>query len=203
MKKYIGIALFIGLVFIGFIVHGCTQAQVDQIKAKRDEAKAYVAATTQATADAKAQAQQITDPKEREEALARIKLFEDKILAPLVTHAKQADVVVDAIASKDPAAIGNIAATIPGTGGWGALAGAIVTGIWGEMQRRKKNEALQTATDAVDEAQEAHEHLKNVVFSIEQGIGDLTPEQKKALAALQGPETTARVHEIKNSVQDN
>lgn len=46
----------------------------------------------------------------------------------------------------------------------------------------------------------AEGHLKNVVHSIEYAGPDWTPDHAAAVAAIQGPETTAAVNAIKNEI---
>lgn len=80
----------------------------------------------------------------------------------------------------------------------------IGVGLWNWIKKNRAvlaaNDASAQADRALDAAQTAEGHLKNVVHSIEYAGPEWEQSHADAIAAIQGPETTAVVREIREQL---
>jgi hypothetical protein len=191
--------LFLALTLSAILLFsGCTDSTLARWQSARDTLKRDLIATTQQIPLLRTELELLPPGPARDKAAAALTAAEQ--LAPqLAARIDNLDQIITAARTGDASAVGSslggLLTGVPIIGPYAGLIGLLAGFGWGIFQRIKRAKEVD---DALAAANETRDHLKNVVTSLEQAGPDWTDQDKAAIAALQGPATTAAVHEIKS-----
>lgn len=197
MKRLLQLMLLLAALLVFW---GCNDTQLAQWSSARDQIQRDLAATTQQVAQVQTQVASLPDGPDKERArqvLASAQQLVPVVQAKLDNLDKLIQGATSGNASQFGSGVGGLLTGVPGIGPYAGLIG-IVAGLgWGlfqNFQRGKEVSAAQT------EAQAAQANLRNVVYSLELAGPDWSEQDKSNIAAIQGPQTSAAVDQIKKDL---